>query len=72
VDGQLATDLPGKLFLAAIAARLGELLEELLDLVMVFFQKRDRVRFRFGHRKFLLDGRNRLVLTDVPEAYEEG
>ena len=44
VDRQLEADLLGDPLLAAVAAGLLELLEQFLDLAVVGFQQRDRVR----------------------------
>ena len=72
VDGELEADLPRELLLAALALRLFEFLEQLLDSAVVLFQQRDRVlRFGLGHefRVLLLQRRNQRGRSDVPAAY---
>ena len=50
VDRQFKADLLGQLLLAAIAARLFEFGEQILDRAMVLLEQRDGVQFRvFGH-----------------------
>ena len=50
VDRQLLADLERELFLAAVALRLFELLEQLLDLAVIFLEERDGILgFGTGH-----------------------
>jgi hypothetical protein len=50
MDGKLEADFARQLFLAAVAFRVLELLEQLFDLAVVFLQQRDRVlRLGLGH-----------------------
>jgi len=49
VDRQLHADLLRDVLLLAAAARLFELLEQILDFPVVRLEQRDRILFCFGH-----------------------
>ena len=74
VDGELEADLLRQLLLAAVALRVFEFLEQLLDRAMILLEQRDRVLASWSRpcSSFLSDLRvieTNCVRLDVPARY---